>query len=71
MKLSNYQEWRECIEVHCGIPLTPDFIEERLAALRKRSHPKTAEFERLYGVDHLERTIGWFERAAGDLVRSE
>ena len=30
---TNYAEWRECITVHCGIPLTPDYITERLIAL--------------------------------------
>ena len=63
MALSTYEDWRECIEVHCGIPLTTGFITERLAELRDRSHPKTREFERLYGEGHLKRTIGWFEQA--------
>lgn len=63
MALTTYEDWRECIEVHCGIPLTEGFIAERLAELRDRSHPKTREFERLYGEGHLKRTIGWFEQA--------
>ncbi|MEL6427619.1 MAG: hypothetical protein AAFU73_04640 [Planctomycetota bacterium] len=71
MKLNTYQDWRTCIEVHCGIPLTAEFIEERLAELTNGGHPKTAEFARLYGAEHLQRTIGWFERASDELVRSE
>lgn len=64
MALDSYENWRACIEVSCGIALTPGFIAERLAELGDSSHPKTQEFERLYGRPHLERTIGWFERAA-------
>ena len=70
MALNTYEDWRECIEVHCGIPLTRDFISERLAELQDRGHPKTKEFERLYGENHLKRTIGWFEQAAKDLAPS-
>ena len=66
MPLNTYEEWRECIEVHCGIPLTTAFVRERLAELKDRGHPKTKEFRRLYGEKHLERTIGWFEQAAKD-----
>ncbi|MEM9382856.1 MAG: hypothetical protein AAGB93_23085 [Planctomycetota bacterium] len=64
MRLSSYEDWRECIEVHCSIPLTPDFIRGRLAELGDGEHPRTKEFERLYGAEHLQRTIGWFQRAA-------
>ena len=67
MALTTYEDWRECIEVHCGIPLVESFIAERLAELQDRSHPKTREFERLYGEEHLMRTIGWFEQAGPDI----
>lgn len=67
MALNTYEDWRECIEVHCGIPLTPGFVDERLTELQDRGHPKTKEFERLYGEKHLERTISWFERAAKEV----
>lgn len=70
MNLTNYQEWRECIEVHCGIPLTPKFIDERLKELKDGSHAKTREFERLYGTDHLQMTIAWFEQAGKDAAQS-
>ena len=30
----NYDDWKECITEYCGIPLTPDYVEKRLAALR-------------------------------------
>ncbi|MEM1451182.1 MAG: hypothetical protein AAGI22_18845 [Planctomycetota bacterium] len=64
MRLNSYEDWRECIEVHCGIPLTQDFIRERLAELSDGTHPRTRDFERLYGAQHLQRTIQWFQQAA-------
>ena len=69
MALTTYEDWRECIEVHCGIPLTEGFVAERLAELHDRSHPKTRDFLRLYGEAHLKRTIGWFEQASETIGR--
>ena len=64
---TTFEQWRNCIEVRCNIPLTPAYIEERLTELQDGKHPKTKEFARLYGADHLQRTIAWFRRAAGEL----
>lgn len=64
----SYAQWRECIEVHCKIPLTTAFVDERLAELQNESDPRTATFVRLYGAQHLERTIGWFRRAGEELA---
>ena len=66
MDLTKYEDWRECIEVRCGIALTPTFISGRLAELNDQQHAKTMEFERLYGAEHLKRTIAWFQRAADE-----
>ena len=62
----SYKQWRSCIEVRCKIRLTPTFIRERLAELQDDKQAKTREFARLYGVDHLQRTIAWFRRAADE-----
>lgn len=64
----SYEQWRDCIEVRCKIRLTPTFIHERLAQLQDDRHAKTRDFARLYGVDHLERTIAWFRRAADEMT---
>ncbi|MEM6676012.1 MAG: hypothetical protein AAF726_24395 [Planctomycetota bacterium] len=63
---TSYEQWRECIEVHCETPLTPAFIEERLKELENANDSKTKTFAKLYGADHLQRTIGWFQRAKDD-----
>ncbi|MFO0690085.1 MAG: hypothetical protein U0900_15415 [Myxococcota bacterium] len=63
---TSYENWRECIEVRCKIPLTSTYISARLTELEDDSHPKTREFERLYGTAHLQQVISWFRRAAGE-----
>lgn len=61
-----YLEWRRCIEVDCGLALTPDFVAGRLAELRDGQNERTAQFARRYGREHLQRVIAWFEQAASD-----
>lgn len=63
---STYQQWRECIELRCQIPLTPAFISERLEELQNVKHPKTKRFEELYGSEHLQRVTAWFQQAASE-----
>jgi len=63
---TTYEQWRQCIEVRCRIPLTPAFIDERLTELQNGEHAKTARFQKLYGADHLQQVIGWFRRAADE-----
>ena len=62
----SYQQWRHCIQVRCRIRLTENYVGERLAELQNTSHVKTKEFVRVYGVEHLQRTIHWFRRAADE-----
>ncbi len=59
----SYQQWRECITVRCGIPLTKSYIDSRLGELRNASHPRTREFFGKYGQAHLNQVIQWFETA--------
>ena len=64
---TSYEQRRHCIEVRGNIRLTLTYIDERLAELQDGGHAHTREFEELYGTDHLQRTIAWFRRAAGEL----
>ena len=67
----SYEQWRNCIEVRCKIRLTQSFIHERLAQLQNGRHATTKEFARLYGAEHLERTITWFSRAANEVPEDQ
>lgn len=60
-----YDQWRQCIEVDCGIPLSPAFIDERLKELATPSDFRTQQFLHLYGEAHRDRVIRWFRQAGG------
>jgi hypothetical protein len=47
--------------------LTPKYVGERLSELENVNHAKTCELTRLYGSEHLERTIAWFRRASDEM----
>lgn len=66
----SYEDWKHCISVRCGIPLTAPYLRERIAALGNASDPMTARFAALYGADHLTRTRGWFQRALAETARN-
>jgi hypothetical protein len=59
----SYERWRRCITVDCGLALTPEFIDARLAELRDPSAHRTRRFVEQYGEAHRDRVIAWFERA--------
>ena len=68
---ASYEQWRNCIEVRCKIRLTSTYIRERLAELQDDKHARTREFAKLYGADHLQRTIAWFRRAAAEMIEDK
>ena len=65
--LRTYDDWKHCITVLCRIPLTPGYVEERLAALRDPADFGTQKFIATWGEAHLARVIGWFEQAEREL----
>lgn len=62
-----YDEWKYCIEVLGKIELTPDYIGKRLSIMEDSQNAETKKFAKLYGDDHLQRTVGWFRRAQAEL----
>lgn len=70
MKPSSYQEWRNCIELDCGIKLTPGFIQERIEALTNTADTGTQKFIQLYGLNHYNQVIAWFKQAAVSITQS-
>ena len=65
---TSYEQWRQCIEVRCRIPLTSGYIGKRLSELQDDNHVLTKEFVRFYGSDQLQWTTTWFRRASDELV---
>ena len=67
MKLTSYDEWKNCITVLCGIPLTPAYVDQRIAALKNPGDHHTQKFRETWGDAHLAEVIGWFETAKAEL----
>ncbi len=61
------EQWQHCITVECGIPLTRDFAEVRLAVWANPAADETRRFEQLYGAVHREHVRQWFARALNQL----
>lgn len=61
--MKSYEDWKHCITVLCGIPLTSAFIAQRLAALRDPNDHATRRFVETWGERHRLRVVGWFEQA--------
>ena len=66
----NYDEWQHCITVECGIPLTAEFVSQRLAVWRDESQEETRRFKKRYGDAYLQSVVGWFEEAERRLAAS-
>lgn len=60
---ANYTAWRNCITELCGIPLTKDFITQRISVLTEADSDETLRFRRLYGDAHWRNVLSWFQRA--------
>jgi len=63
-----YREWHHCITVECGLSLSADFIQARLAVWRDEKNFETSRFRELYGDTHWRAVIDWFERAAREVA---
>lgn len=62
-----YQEWRHCITVLCKQPLSSEYIDDRIAALKNTKDHHTKSFVDLYGQAQYEKTLEWFGRARAEL----
>lgn len=63
----SYEDWKHCITVSCGIPLTLEYVQERITALGDMSDHHTQRFISFWGQEHHDRTLAWFRRAAEEL----
>ena len=63
----NYEEWKHCITVECEIPLTAEFVAQRIDALQNMDDFRTARFVERWGAAHHARTLAWFRDAEQEL----
>lgn len=59
----DFDSWRACIVVKCGIPLTGDFLERRIAVYEDLDLLETKRFIALYGDEHHQNVLTWLRRA--------
>ena len=64
---SYYTSWRYCIEVRCGLALTPGVLQARIAVLGDPHHEESRRFTKLYGKPYQEQVLAWFQRAADEV----
>lgn len=67
LQLETYEDWRRCITVDCGIPLTLEYCRERLQVMSDPDDRTTRRFVETWGDEHRRRVVEWFERAQSDL----
>jgi len=67
LQLETYDDWRRCITVDCGIPLTVEYCRERLRIMADSYDRTTQRFVQTWGDEHRRRVIGWFEQALAEL----
>ena len=60
---TSYAEWYECITVKCRIEMNREYIKMRLENLNDRTRIETEKFVKLYGENHLDRVLTWFQKA--------
>ncbi len=60
---SNYESWRYCIEVKCGLVLTSKFLQARIAVLSDPQNKESRRFANLYGKPYREQVLTWFRHA--------
>ena len=70
MELNTYEDWKHCITEKCGIPLTLDYIENRIMCLNDSNNYHTQKFIKVWGEAHLHRVINWFEQAKYEISGS-
>ncbi|MEM9600930.1 MAG: hypothetical protein AAF926_07900 [Pseudomonadota bacterium] len=63
-----YEDWERCITVDCGIPLTADYVADRIQALQDDADYHTQKFVRQWGETHRQKTLSWFQQAATKLA---
>ena len=59
-----FEEWQNCIVNDCKINLTKDFAEKRLAVYKDNHNTEKKKFISLYGEQHLQNIINWFNQIA-------
>ncbi|MEO0393219.1 MAG: hypothetical protein AAF213_08225 [Pseudomonadota bacterium] len=66
---TTYAEWEHCITVTCGVPLTPEYVAERIAALENHQDVHTQKYIEQWGKEQHARSLAWFKEAQAKLSK--
>ena len=64
----NFNEWKYCITVECGIELSASFIAQRLLVWKDENHEETRRFRQRFGDNYWRSVIGWFTQAEEEVA---
>lgn len=67
--LKTYEDWKFCIIELCQVPLTDEYVAQRLRELRDSCNDNTRKFVASWGEEHRQKVITWFEQAQVELGR--
>lgn len=59
---TTFTAWKKCIEIDCRINLSKSFAIKRLEILQNKNHNETQQFLKLYGENHLNNIISWYQQ---------
>lgn len=59
----NFNEWKYCITVECGITLSASFIAQRLSVWKDENHEETRRFRQRFVDNYWRSVVGWFTQA--------
>ncbi|MBL6731115.1 MAG: hypothetical protein ISP74_09425 [Bacteroidia bacterium] len=62
MTPQTFNDWTNCLVNDCKINLTKEFAQQRLAVYRDNQNAETQKFISLYGEQHLNNIIQWFNQ---------
>ena len=63
---SDYMSWRYCIEVKCGVAMTPEYVASRVTAFSDPKSQESKRFAKIHGDAWREQVLTWFQRAAAE-----
>lgn len=60
---NDYNSWKHCITIECGIELSKDFLQNRIRVLTDVTNQETQKIILLYGQIHIHNLIKWMQQA--------
>ena len=63
----HYESWKSCITQKCKIPLTEEFIKNRISILADEDSIERSKFIELYGLHWTNTVISYFKQSLNNI----